>query len=283
MREIIIAALATCFIVPSSAQTMSKCRMDKIFTPTCKQASCIVDGHLIALRDNGEAYAYRLFQDRDSVIFNLASAQYRPHCNVANVWRKSGRNYMYLSEWNGQRRMFVEDIAYNRRTNTFDTRLVQIFSIDMPDSISGPGFMDWVIDVKGRKLYTIAYNSNARRNDKVECDLTLMEFILPDPKSGDRVFREKDIVRRTILPMTRVTQDKEVHNGKLYILAGIRDKKTEDWSESRQIAVVDLKTLTVERRLYLGFYFDEPEGIDFIGNRMMVTFRRGSYYITEER
>ena len=132
-------------------------RMTHVFDPICKQASFICEKHLICLSNDGHAIAYPLVSTADSVTFDLDCVKYTPHCNVANLVKKGKKNYLYTSEWNNQRRFFVEDIAYDKKQDKWTSRLIQTISMDIPDSIAGAGFTDWIVDAKNNKFYAHTY------------------------------------------------------------------------------------------------------------------------------
>lgn len=256
-----------------------KGRIDHIYNPICKQASFICEKHLVCLSNDGHAKAYPLFQTTDSVLFDLDCAKYQPHCNVANLVRTKGKNYLYVSEWNNERRFFVEDIQYSPETNSWNTRLIQTMRIDIPDNVSGGGYMDWIVDAKNKKVYTHAYTDAFDHNDRIGTGVIILEFPLPDPSAGDVTFYEKDILRRMVLPMIYVTQDKEIFKKKMYITAGLRTGK-KNWDGSRKVVVIDLKRWKVAEEIDLSFHNDEPEGIDFWHGKPLLTYRTGCYHFS---
>lgn len=254
-------------------------RMTHVFDPICKQASFICEKHLICLSNDGHAIAYPLFSTADSVTFDLDCVKYTPHCNVANLVKKGKKNYLYTSEWNNQRRFFVEDIAYDKKQDKWTSRLIQTISMDIPDSIAGAGFTDWIVDAKNNKLYAHTYLEGIEGNDRVATGVILLEFNLPSRQEKQVVLHSADILRRAAYPMFYVTQDKEIHNGKMYIMAGLRTSKKKNWDFSRKMFVINLKNLEVEKIYDFAFYFDEPEGIDFYKGKTYITFRRGTYIL----
>lgn len=266
------------FLLQTFVMMSAQNGLTHVFDPMCKQASFVCEGHLVCLSNDGHACAYPLYDRTDSTLFDLASVVYTPHCNVANLVRKGGQNYLYVSEWNGERRFFVEKITL--KNGNWKTKLVRTFSLDMPDEISGAGFMDWVLDEQNGRLYTMAYESGEKGNDRIKCPVVLMEFALPKGRK-DVVFTQDDILRRVVLPSVEVSQDKEIRDGRLYVAAGLRDGK-HNWGPSRRIVVIDLKSLSILKQIDLSWYFDEPEGLDFIDGHLLLTFRRGSFWVDDE-
>ena len=128
----------------------------------------------------------------------------------------------------------------------------------------------------------MAYKENHPGHDIAgSTKLVILEFALPDPKKGNVDFTEKDILRRTEIPVFLATQDKHVHNGKLYILAGLKTKenlRNPARNFLRTIAVFDLETFRLEKEIRLDFYELEPEGIDFIGDDMYLTYNSDALY-----
>lgn len=260
-----------------------------IFGPICKQASFICDGHMVCLSNNGHAKAYPLFSTRDSVVFDLASAIYKPHCNVANLMRVKNKNYLYTTEWSGKRRCFVERIGYDKNNRQWHTELVQTFSFNIPEQIAGGGYADWIVDTDKKKIYLHVYKNNRKENDIISRSIIMMEFNLPKINDGDVTFTEKNILRRTEIPMIRGTQDKEIYKGKMYIIAGNKTTKKFNWEGLRRMVIFDLKTFKVEKIVDISAYFDEPEGLDFWkgtlpdgskGTHLLITYRKNTFKLT---
>ena len=252
-----------------------------IRTPDSRQGAFLFDGHVVTLNIGAHAKAFNLADGSLSAAFDLDCARYNPHCNVADITRRGGRNYIYISEWNGDRRFFVEEIRHKGRN--WSSKLVQVISADgVPDSVKGAGYMDWVADYENGRLYSIAYKENHPRHDIVGATrLIIVEYPLPDPRKGSVDFSVKDILRRTEIPVYQATQDKQVHAGKLYILAGIKTRKDPREFQSswlRTIGVFNLETFRLEREFRLDFYELEPEGIDFIGDDIYLTYNSDALY-----
>lgn len=252
-------------------------QMDSILHVNGTQGCFLYKKYLVQLSNDGHAQAYSLKNGSVDADFDIASSKYKPHCNVANTARRGFRTYLYTSEWNNDRRFFVERIRRGPG-GRWDCKLEQIISTDAPDSLVGAGFMDWVIDAANGKLYSVAYERGGEHNDYFYCGTVVVEYALPKPSEGDVVLHESDILRRKVLPSVRLTQDKEILDGKMYIGAGVRTKKGRNCDADRLIAVVDLKELELERIIDFGWYNEEIEGIDFRKGRMFLTFRKGTCF-----
>lgn len=249
-------------------------QMDSILHVNGTQGCFLYGDYLVQLSNNGHAEAYSLKDGHVDASFDIASSIYKPHCNVANILRRGFRTYLYTSEWNNGRRFFVERIRRSRG-GKWTCKLEQIISTDAPDSLVGAGYMDWVIDAKNRKLYSVAYERGGEKNDYFFCGTVVVEYVLPELSEGDVVLHENDILRRKVLPSVRLTQDKEIFDGKMYIGAGVRTRKNRNCDADRLIAVVDVEKLELERIIDFGWYNEEIEGIDFRKGRMLLTFRKG--------
>lgn len=249
----------------------------EMFPVATKQGSFVCDGFLVSLSNDGHAIAYSLPGGEVQQSFDLASVDKKPHCNVANSIVKGGHTYAYITEWNGDRRFFVEDIKRNSDTGEWSASLVQTFSMDIDPEISGYGYRDWVVDFDNNKVYALTYLGKESNNDRVGVGTSLLEFKLKGVKEGDYTYTEKDILRHVTLPMINATQDKEIRDGKLYISAGITTKNPSQktlYDRVRRISVIDLKSLSVEKEYSLQFYNQEPEGLDFYDGKMIMTFNR---------
>lgn len=251
----------------------------ELFSVATKQGSFIADGYMVNLSNDGHAIAYRLPDGRDSLTFDLACAQFKPHCNVAQCIRKRGRNYAYVTEWNGERRLFVEDAAI--KGGKYEGKLVQTITMDIPDSLSGFGYRDWVVDAERGRIYSFTYKGVEANNDRRGHGVVLLEFKLKSPLSGDICYTASDILRRAELPMICATQDKDIRNGKMYVTAGIKTKKEKTRTHPdrvRRIVVIDLDAMQIEKEYSLQFYNAEPEGFDWYDGRWIITFNRDKCY-----
>ena len=249
-------------------------QMDSILRVNGTQGCFLYKDYLVQLSNDGHAEAYNLKDGSVDARFDIASSKYKPHCNVANIMKRGLHTYLYTSEWNNGRRFFVERIRRDR-AGRWNCTLEQIISTDAPDSLVGAGYMDWVIDAQNRKLYSVAYEQGGERNDYFYCGTVVVEYALPDPSEGDVVLHESDILRRKVLPSVRLTQDKEILDGKMYIGAGVRTRYRRNCDVDRLIAVVDVRKMELERIIDFGWYNEEIEGIDFRKGRMLLTFRKG--------
>ena len=246
-----------------------------------KQAAFICDNHLVAFYNGGRAQAFSLKDGSLQSTFYLGSSGFKPHCNVADYVKKGGKGYAYVSAWDGTKHLFVEQIRHFG--NKWSSTLVQTVTADaIPDSVKGAGQLDWVPDFEGGKLYSIAYKEGHWGNDlHGSTKLIVLEFNLPAIRKGTVDLTEADVLRRSEVPIYYAGQDKEVHNGKLYYLAGLKNKKgLRDPARNnlRAIAVLDLKTLKFEKEIRLDFYDCEPEGIEFIGDDMYLTYYKDALY-----
>lgn len=246
-----------------------------------KQASLICDNHLVAFYNGGRAQAFSLKDGRLVSTFYLGSSKFEPHCNVADYVRYGRKGYAYVSAWDGTKNLFVEQIRHSG--DKWSSTLVQTVSVsDIPDEVKGAGQLDWVPDFENGKLYTVSYKQGHYRSDiQGASEFVILEFPLPQIGASAVNFTEEDILRRAELPVYLASQDKEIHNGKMYVLAGLKNKaglRDPERNSLRAIAVLDLATLRYEKEIRLDFYDCEPEGIEFIGDDMYLTYYKDALY-----
>lgn len=247
-----------------------------------KQAAFICDDHLVAFYNGGRAQAFDLKTGALKSTFYLGSSEFKPHCNVADYVKRGGKGYAYVTAWDGTRHLYVEQIKHSSRK--WGSTLVQTVTADaIPDSVKGAGQLDWVPDFDGGKLYSICYKESDWGKDYWgTTKLVILEFNLPAVRKGTVALTESDILRRSEIPIYRATQDKEIHGGKMYILAGLKNVEgyTRDVNRNnlRVIGVLDLATLRLEKEIRLDFYNCEPEGIEFIGDDMYLTYYKDALY-----
>lgn len=253
----------------------------QMFPISTKQGSFLYeDEWLVTLSNDGHAIVYSLPDGRDTAVFDLASVFLKPHCNVAKSVKIKKQTYAYITEWNGEHRCFVEKINHEKGSEEWRCELVQTISCNIPGEISGFGNNDWIEDFENGKMYLFTYSDGTPKNDIFGNSVTLLEFPLKPISDGDIVYTEADILRRSVIPYVSATQDKEIWGGKLYVAAGLKTKKPTqvDRAGKRGIAVIDLATLTLEKFLPLGFYNEEPEGLDLWKGKILMTFNHDYCY-----
>lgn len=197
-----------------------------------------------------------------------------PHSNTVDVMDWDGQHYVYISEWDGLHRCFVERLWFNPTTKKWLTMLVQTLSLDIPDSIRGDGNMDWIIDKENGLVYTQTYKNGSSRTAK---SLVFMQFKLPNPSSGDAVLRVNDILKIDERPAIYVTQDKKIHKNQMFIVSGGPESYYK-----RKITVFNLPELTLARETDLSLFNEEPEGLFFYRDKLMMLYKEGVFEISEK-
>lgn len=233
--------------------------------------SCIsFNDTIIAFNTGGKATAISMIS-KERVSFTPESTTFHPHCNVANHYYYKGKHYVYLSEWDGLHRCFVEELSYNELSKKWSSRLVQIISLNVDDSIRGVGNMDWIVDQDNEKLYVQTYKDGTSEN---ATGLIYLEFPLVAPMSSKTVtFTTEMVLRRIEHPMIYITQDKEIYNNKLYVASG--------WGGNYpgKVTVIDLDSFNDCFVYNLGELNDEPEGLFIYKDNLMVTYWSNNYFV----
>ena len=147
--------------------------------------------------------------------------------------------------------------------------------MDIADSIRGQGNMDWIIDPTERMLYVQTYRDGTSES---ATGLVYMQFALP-PITEDKeiVISEKQIIKRVEFPMIYITQDKVIHRGKLYVLSG--------WGENHpgMITVINLKEFQIHSTWDLSYRNDEPEGLNFYKDNLILFYWSKNYSIQNRK
>lgn len=250
-----------------------QCYYDKLNIDIACQSCIIINDTLIGFKTGGAATAISLVS-KEKVDFSPECITYQPHCNVANCYDKNSKHYVYLSEWDGKHRCFVEELSYNPINKVWKSTTRQILSLNMDDSIRGKGNMDWIVDSKNDKIYVQTYKDG---NSKNATGLIYLELPLPAlDQIGEVVLSSNDIIRRIEHPMIYITQDKEIYKGKIYIASGLND------NYPGQITAIDLETF--EDDIYdLSNIKGEPEGLAFYKNNLFLFYWATNYNIQKEK
>ena len=126
------------------------CHFAELKLNTTGQSGIVINDTVILFNTGGNAIATSLITG-ESTSFVPECISYHPHCNVANYCQKDGKHYVYLSEWDGKHRCFVEELYYNVNKNNWESRLVQILSLDIDDTVRGSGNMDWIYSILSKR------------------------------------------------------------------------------------------------------------------------------------
>ena len=248
----------------------NRCHFAELKLKTTGQSGIIVNDTVILFNNGANAIATSLITG-ESTSFVAECNNYNPHCNVANYYQKEGKHYVYLSEWNGKHRCFVEELYYNVNKNNWESRLVQILSLDIDDDIRGYGNMDWIVDTGNNMIYTQTYKDGTSEN---ATGLVYLQFSLPSISDNrDAVLKEDKIIRRIEYPMIYITQDKFIYKGKLYIASGtVGDIE-------KKITIIDLDSFTEDEVYDLSYRNDEPEAMDIYKDNIMLFYGHCNYSI----
>lgn len=236
-----------------------------------KGQSCIIVNDTVILFNNGANAIATSLITGECTSFVSECSSYNPHCNVANYYQKDGKHYVYLSEWGGKHRCFVEELYYNVNKNNWESRLVQILSLDIDDSVRGSGNMDWIVDQDNNMIYVQTYKDGTSEN---ATGLVFIQFSLPSiTDNRDIILKEDKIIRRIEYPMIYITQDKFIYKGKMYIASGWGGNMT------RKITVIDLDSFTEDPVYDLTYRNDEPEAMDIYKDNILLFYWHSNYSI----
>lgn len=248
----------------------NRCCFSGLKLNTKGQSGVVIGDTVILFNTGGSAIATSLMTG-ESTSFLPECTKYNPHCNVANYYSYSGKHYVYLSEWDGQHRCFVEELWYDSAAHKWNSKLRQILSLDIDDSIRGVGNMDWIIDQEHNMVYVQTYKDGTSEN---ATGLVYLQFPLPSPRSSNEIiFKDDQIIRRIENPMIYISQDKFIYKNKMYIASG--------WGGNvpGKLTVINLINFSEEETYDLSFKNDEPEGIVMYKDNILLFYWGNNYSI----
>ena len=246
------------------------CCFSELAIDAMGQSGIVVNDTVILFNTGGNAIATSLYSG-EKTTFQTECSRYNPHCNVANYYQKEGRHYVYLSEWDGGHRCFVEELRYNTTQKKWESKLVQVLSMRIDDSIRGYGNMDWIIDTEAEMIYTQTYKDGSSTNATA---LVFLQFKLPAPFSQNSVvFALDNLIRRVEIPIIHATQDKFIYKGKLYVASGLGDDLP------GRITVLDLSSFKEEDSFDLSYRNDEPEALQMYKDNILLFYWKKNYSI----
>lgn len=212
---------------------------------------------------------------------------YVPHANAAcfsDVYLNSNSMFpaLYVSAWDGDRCAYIYDI-YQADEN-IDARLVQMIDpSQVSDSILGLGYLNWVVDAKNRRLYSIAYR--LRFSDLVIKDnaIHLTCFKLPDINSEKVVvLKDSDILDNKVFPVINAFQDSFFDSERIFMVSGY--SASENFFANK-LHIINVENWSVSE--YDILIQGEPEGLsEYKGNKFIfIPFADGEtgrvYYLNK--
>ncbi len=245
------------------------CVLSELPIKATGQSGIFVNDTIILFHSGGNAIATSLLTGESSS-FQPECTRYHPHCNVANYHHINGKHYVYLSEWDGEHRCFVEEIMYDKIQKKWRSKLVQVLSVSIEDNIRGFGNMDWILDAETETIYTQTYKDGSSTSATA---LVFMQFKLPSPSSEKTVvFTLDNVIRRIEKPMIIATQDKFIYKGKMYIASGVGDGLLD------RLTIFDLNSFE-EEVIALTYRNDEPEAMHIYKDNIIIFYWTRSFSI----
>lgn len=231
------------------------------------QGMAVYKDNAFLLNNTGLCRIYDLKSDSVIRSFKLGSYHKKNHANNASFGiefsqKKTIYPVCYISEANSPYKCYVESISKQ------EAKLVQIiqYQIDgIPQVVH-----DWVVDKKRKKIYAITqdYWKNKDSEDYINY---IKAFSLPLISEGDVIFSEKDVEEEFCVSFPHLLQGATIKKDKLYILSGLTDSQKNRKGYKKAIVVIDLKRKEMEKIISLqGIIQEEPEGIDFWKNRLLI-------------
>lgn len=148
----------------------------------------------------------------------------QPHCNTMafGVETNGTVPYLYISEWDGSRRIFVYSLTQSG--GTWSAALVQtINTSSLTSAKAGAGYLDFALDTQAGHLILIAYKI-AGQYLKGTANKTCFSVVnrIPAISEGSAVtLANSDVETYFELPCIECRQDGLYNNGKVYLLGGI--------------------------------------------------------------
>jgi hypothetical protein len=163
---------------------------------------------------------------------------------------------LYVSSWDGGRKVFVYDIK--KESEVYIATLIQVIN---PSSLSkdiiGYGNLNWVIDVDKSMLYSVAYglpDSSLKVDGNFIC-VTWYELPKIDSNKMELILSDSDMKGNMKFPVINAFQDMFINDGKLYIASGY--PSTDNFFENKIYAIDLLDHSFSSQPLLLS---GEPEG-----------------------
>lgn len=255
------------WLLSSSVFPQSEYKIEGRYKKQTAQGMAVWKDKAFLLNKTGWCREYDLKRRRIVRAFKLACYNEKNHANNASFGVEmvddSNVPVIYVSECVKPYRCFIEDISGEK------PRPVQtIVTVCKGDNGIA---MDWIVDTKKKKLYTISKflvsegDKNCWRNH-------IVRFRLPLLSEGPIVkLTEKDIEDSFDVLFPSILQGATIKGRYMYVSVGLQKGHEERFDSQRGIIVIDLKTHLIKKSIDLMRLTDnEPEGIDFYGRQLLL-------------
>ena len=229
------------------------------------QGMAIYNDTAYIFSDGGHFRVYDLKSSKVIRELNLESSANSCHVNSAcfgNKFKDNNVPLIYITEYQGQRRCFVENIKNDQ------SELIQSIKFEMDDD---PVFVrNWSVDADNNYIYALYTTSMDKKNKKV-CN-RIAKFHLPDPfEKKDVVLTKIDVIDSFDIYFHNGIQGGKIKDGYWYISSGLQETANDKFDSDRAIIVVDLENKKIDRIIDLSLVsMNEPEDIDFYDDGMLL-------------
>ena len=226
---------------------------------------------------NKEMKVYNLAEKTlvDAVALNPVKRWHNNNVKFSDTYYKAGDEFplLYASQENAQEHC-IAVWRITRSGDKFAAEIVQMITLPSPVEM-GVWYPNQILDVKGGRLFVTGYSAPSWNRPDNGNNLQLLCFAIPEFRKGkDVTLSTSDIITRTTSTFRVATQGAAVRNGKIYQVYGVPT-----WGAD-YIVCRDATTGKVEWERYLaelGFR-DEPEGLDFWHDEIVVVNNRGTIF-----
>lgn len=232
------------------------------------QDMAIYEDMAYLMNDGGHCRVLNLITGKVERELDLACSGKNTHINSISFGVRSdikgAKPLLYVSETNKPYRCFVEDI------NGDKPALVQTIETKEKGKIYSNH--NWVVDRENGFLYGLKCFWHKFVDEKGNIRTVVTKYKLPSVSDGDNIIlTEKEIIERFDVLFTSSMQGIAIHKGRLYIFAGMCEKEKNDSETNRMVVVIDLKKKKVVKTIDINLLTtNEPEGIDFFGNKCLL-------------
>lgn len=261
--------------------THSKYIVDGTYNGKGAQGMSIHKNIAFLFNDGGH---FRVYDLKKSIVLkecDLASSSKTCHVNNAcfsyEFLNNNSLPLLYITEYLGERRCFVECIDDN-----YNTVLLQTISFKRNGK---PVFVwNWCVDAEDKCLYALHNVSMDKKNKNVVNKV--VKFKLPNLTDGKNiVLTENDILDAYEVNFANGVQGGKIRKGYWYISAGLHENNKDKFDSERAIIVIDLKKRKIDRIIDLtSITTDEPEDIDFYkGEILLYCGQAGGLYFVKDK
>ena len=263
MRFVIIV-----FLLVLQTQAMAQLRYPIVgkYKGKSAQGMAIWNDEAFLFNDGGHCRVLDLKSGKILREFNLKSSGNNMHvataCFRTNGVENGSFPLLYVAEFTGKSRCFIEDVISD------SSKIIQV--IEAKEKGENYRIQCWLVDDKDCFLYSVSGSQKADSSGK--WPVVIRKYRLPIISEGkELLLTELDKYGEFFLDFPNCLQGGTIRDGRMFLVTGFQQSRHSSPRGKRALKIIDLKNGSIVNDVDLtGVTTNEPEGLDFYGDRLLM-------------